>query len=114
MRIDGQMLDNANDPSGFGRMYNLGEGNLKKMSMESGSDGQIVQVFETSHINSYPHCTQVCIEERLKEFITAPSMVENYRPEIRFTGKCSEEIQESYEKFCQKMYETYGIEIGGI
>lgn len=114
VRIVGQMLDNANDPSGFGRMYNLGEGNLKKMSMESGSDGQIVQVFEISHINSYPYCTQVCIEERLKEFITAPSMVENYRPEIRFTGKCSEEIQESYEKFCQKMYETYGIEIGGI
>ena len=112
--IDGQLLDNANDSKGFGRMFNLGEGNLKKMSMESGPDGQIVQVFEISHINSYPYCTQECIEERLKEFVTAPSMIEDYKPVIRFAGKCSEEIQESYEQFCQKMYETYGIEIGGI
>lgn len=112
--IDGQMLDNANDPSGFGRMYNLGEGNLKKMSMESGPDGQIVQVFEISHINSYPYCTQECIEERLKEFITAPSMVENYKPEIRFTGKCSKETRKNYVRFRRAMYRRYGIEIGGI
>ena len=114
VRIDGQMLDNANDPSGFGRMYNLGEGNLKKMSMESGPDGQIVQVFEISHINSYPYCTQECIEERLKEFITAPSMVENYKPEIRFTGKCSKETRKNYVRFRRAMYRRYGIEIGGI
>ena len=112
--IDGQMLDNANDPSGFGRMYNLGEGNLKKMSMESGPDGQIVQVFEISHINSYPYCTQECIEERLKEFITAPSMIENYKPEIRFTGKCSKETRKNYVRFRRAMYRRYGIEIGGI
>lgn len=112
--IDGQMLDNANDPSGFGRMYNLGEGNLKKMSMESGPDGQIVQVFEISHINSYPYCTQECIEERLKEFITAPSMVENYKPEIRFTGKCSKETRKNYVRFRRAMYRRYGIKIGGI
>lgn len=112
--IDGQMLDNANDPSGSGRMYNLGEGNLKKMSMESGPEGQVVQVFEVSHINSYPYCTQKCIEERLKEFTTAPSMVENYKPVIRFTGKCSREVRETYVQFRQEVYESYGIEIEGI
>ena len=112
--IDGQMLDNANDPSGFGRMYNLGEGNLKKMSMESGPDGQIVQVFEISHINSYPYCTQECIEERLKEFVTAPSMVENYKPEIRFTEKCSKETRKNYVRFRRAMYRRYGIKIEGI
>ena len=112
--IDGQMLDNANDPSGFGRMYNLGEGNLKKMSMESGPDGQIVQVFEISHINSYPYCTQECIDERLKEFVTAPSMVENYKPEIRFTEKCSKETRKNYVRFRRAMYRRYGIKIEGI
>ena len=112
--IDGQMLDNANDLSGFGRMYNLGEGNLKKMSMESGPDGQIVQVFEIGHINSYPYCTQECIEERLKEFVTAPSMVENYKPEIRFTEKCSKETRKNYVRFRRAMYRRYGIKIEGI
>lgn len=114
VRIDGQMLDNANDPKGFGRMYSLGEGNLKKMFMESGPDGQIVQVFEIGHINSYPYCTQECIEERLKEFKTAPSMIENYKPEIRFTGKCSKETRKNYVRFRRAMYRRYGIKIGGI
>src|SRR5699024_10864893 len=114
VRIDGQMLDNANDPKGFGRMYSLGEGNLKKMFMESGPDGHIVQVVEIGHIKSYPYCTQECIEERLKEFKAAPSMIENYKPEIRFTGKCSKETRKKYVRFRRAMYRRYGIKIGGI
>ena len=114
VRIDGQMLDNANDPKGFGRMYSLGEGNLKKMFMESGPDGQIVQVFEIGHINSYPYCTQACIEQRFEEIGTAPSVKSDYKAVIRFRGKITEEIQKIYEQFRQDMDELYGIEIEGI
>lgn len=114
VRIDGQMLDNANDPKGFGRMYSLGEGNLKKMFMESGPDGQIVQVFEIGHINSYPYCTQACIEQRFEEIGTAPSVKSYYKAVIRFRGKITEEIQKIYEQFRQDMDELYGIEIEGI
>lgn len=68
--IDGELLDDAGDPSAMGRMYAVGEGNFRSVSLML-RDGVPTEHFVLEKAEAYPLSTQNCIMERIREINTA-------------------------------------------
>lgn len=137
VEIDGKILDESNDKSGFSRMFAVGEGNFKAVNIEM-VDGVPTQKFDLENGGAYPLSTQYCILERLKEYNTAkiaPQM-EIVRPigmsdkdfaeyksaqidamdKINFVaeinlGQADGRTIASYEAFADRVDDQYGIKV---
>lgn len=137
VEIDGKVLDNSNDKSGFSRMFAVGEGNFKDVDLKN-VDGTPTQRFVLENGDAYPLSTQYCILERLKEYNTAKiepqfpierpmgmsdSDFKKYKaaqidamPKIDFVaeidlGQADERTIASYEAFADKVNDQYGMEV---
>ena len=137
VEIDGEVLDDTNDSSGFSRMFAVGEGNFKAVNLEM-KNGVPTQKFELENSDAYPLSTQYCILERLKEYNTAK--VDPQFEIARPAGMSDDEFKEyqsaqidamqkinfvaeidlkqadgrtiaSYEAFADKVKDQYGIEV---
>ncbi|NLO38237.1 MAG: HD domain-containing protein [Ruminiclostridium sp.] len=114
VQISGELLDNKNDPGGFGRMYSVGEGNLSSLNCAyDETRGQLTETFTVKDGSSFPKCTQNCIKERFKEFETISGI--DYSPVIEFEGSYSTEmradIEKTYNEFKDIALDRYGINI---
>ena len=107
VRVDGEQLNNRNDPKGISRMFAVGEGNFKSLRCSLNDTGSIQQTFELCDGNAFPLSTQYCIKERLGEYKTAQPLT--YTPVVKLGKNCSEEVKASYEKFAIEVEQEFNV-----
>jgi hypothetical protein len=111
---DSYGINESNDPSGYTRMYQFGEGNIASMHSRIGSEGEFESVIDVNSGMAKPLCTQECILERLKELKTADELFP-HSTTINLYGECDEKHMALYESFARDNEAEYGkIQINRI
>jgi hypothetical protein len=100
VKVDGEELNNHNDPEGVARMFAVGEGNFQSLRCEVGEDGKIREVITLCDGDAFPLSTQHCIKERIGEFQTANPM--ECEVCINLGPGCDEKTIESYTDFAER------------
>ena len=115
--VDGQELNNENDPSGLSRMYVAGEKNFKELITEREETNGKTEVVETITLvdgNDAVYCTQACINERVQEMATicAVSAPKNTR-DISKLKKVNMKLVIHIGEECKfaKVYEEYAKDV---
>ena len=104
---DSYGINESNDPSGYTRMYQFGEGNIASMHSRIGSEGEFESVIDVNSGMAKPLCTQECILERLKELKTADELFP-HSTTINLYGECDEKHMALYESFARDNEAEYG------
>ena len=100
-------VNDSNDPSGFTRMYQFGEGNIASMHSQIGDDGEFQSVIDVNNGMAKPLCTQECILERLKELKTTNGLFP-HSTIVNIRGDCDEKHIALYESFSHENEAEYG------
>ena len=107
-------INDSNDPSGYTRMYQFGEGNIASMHSKIGGEGEFESVIDINNGMAKPLCTQECLLERLKELKTADELF-SHSTTINLYGDCDEKHMALYESFARENEAEYGrIQINRI
>lgn len=111
------MIDDSNDPDGYTRMYQFGEGNITAMHSAVGSGSEFESVIAVNNGMAKPYCTQECILERLKELKTTNELF-SHSTTINLYGDCDDKHLALYESFAMENEAEYGRirinRIGGV
>ena len=132
IEVDGQKLDNENDPKGISRMFAAGEGNFKELKTDhiEGND-KVVVLHEITLVdgNDAVYCTQECITERVKEMATICSKTTDEQDKINKKSgkstlnlvgmkmvvhvgeKCDKTVVEEYQNYAREVKAMYNIEV---
>ena len=100
-------IDDSNDPKGFTRMYQFGEGNIESMHSEGNGSEEFNMVVNVKDGRAKPLCTQECILERLKELQTTDDLFKHSMT-ININGKYNQEVHRLYESFARENSDAYG------
>ena len=100
-------INDTNDPSGYTRMYQFGEGNIESMGSKIGEGNEFQSVIDVKNGMAKPLCTQECILERLKELKTTNDLFP-HSTVININGDCDDNHLNLYQSFANANEAEYG------